>query len=119
MVAAPIFAFLTTNILYLNFYGFDCGWNTKVCMVLSAAQIGVWAVWATYGRHPHRWKLWVVVVGGALAMLVKLYDFPPYWALVDARGVWHAAMIPLSYLWWSFVRDDSVFTTSALIKKSK
>lgn len=91
----------------------------KVCMVISAVQITVWAVWAAYTRHPYRWKLWVVVVGGAVAMVLNLYDFPPYRAVVDARALWHATMIPLSYLWWSFVRDDSVHTTSVVIKKRK
>lgn len=61
----------------------------------------------------------VEAVGGAVAMVLKLYDFPPYRAVVDARALWHATMIPLSYLWWSFVRDDSVHTTSVVIKKRK
>lgn len=90
-----------------------------VSVAISAVQIVLWAVWAGVTRHPSRWKLWVVVLGGALALLLKVYDFPPYWGLVDARALWHAAVIPLGYLWWSFVRDDAHFTTSTLIKKAK
>ncbi|KAL1565586.1 post-GPI attachment to proteins factor 3-like [Salvia divinorum] len=119
MVAAPVFGILTTHILYMNFYEFDYGWNAMVCVVISALQIAVWAAWAAQARHPQRWKLWVVVFGGAVSMLVKLYDFPPWWALLDARGLWHATMIPLTYLWWSFVKDDSVWMTSLVINKNK
>ncbi|KAK4431538.1 Post-GPI attachment to proteins factor 3 [Sesamum alatum] len=119
MVAAPLIAFVTTHILYLNFYQFDYGWNMKVCVTMGILQLVVWAVWAGVTRHPSRWKLWVVVIGGALAMLLEIYDFPPYWGLVDAHALWHATTIPLTYLWWSFVRDDTEFRTSVLIKKKK
>ncbi|XP_047972268.1 post-GPI attachment to proteins factor 3-like [Salvia hispanica] len=119
MIAAPVFGILTTHILYMNFYEFDYGWNARVCAVISALQIAIWAVWAAQARHPQRWKLWVVVCGGAIAMLVTLYDFPPWRGLLDARALWHATMIPLSYLWWSFVKDDSVWMTSLAINKNK
>ncbi|KAL8519415.1 hypothetical protein ACS0TY_010378 [Phlomoides rotata] len=119
MVAAPVFAFMTTHILFLNFYEFDNGWNMKVSVPISAVLIVLWAVWAGVTRHPSRWKLWVVILGGVLALLLKVYEFPPYWGLVDARALWHGTMILLGYLWWSFVRDDADFATSTLIKKTK
>lgn len=119
MVAAPIIAFTTTHILYLNFYQFDYGLNMIVCTVIGALQLILWAVWAGVTRHPSRLKLWVVVFGGAASMLLDIYDFPPYWGLVDAHALSLAATIPLTYLWWSFARDDSEFITSMLIKKTK
>lgn len=48
--------------------------------------------------HLSRYKLWVVVVGGALAMLVEIYDFPPYKRHIDAHSLWHASTIPLMSL---------------------
>ncbi|CAI9092158.1 OLC1v1027336C1 [Oldenlandia corymbosa var. corymbosa] len=119
MVSAPILAFLMTHILYLNFYEFDYGWNMKVCVVMGIIQLVLWAVWAGVSRHPSRWKLWVVVFGGGLAMLLEIFDFPPYWGFVDAHALWHATTIPLTYLWWSFIRDDSEYRTSILLKKIK
>uniref|UniRef100_A0A5B7B235 Post-GPI attachment to proteins factor 3 n=1 Tax=Davidia involucrata TaxID=16924 RepID=A0A5B7B235_DAVIN len=119
MVAAPLIAFVTTHILYLNFYQLDYGLNMKVCVAMGAAQLLLWAVWAGVTCHPSRWKLWVVMVGGGLAMLLDIYDFPPYWGFVDAHSLWHATTTPLTYLWWSFIRDDSEFRTSTLIKKEK
>ncbi|KAL8557057.1 hypothetical protein ACS0TY_004506 [Phlomoides rotata] len=119
MVAAPLIAFVTTHILYLNFYQLDYGLNMKVCVTAGILQIVIWAVWAGVTRHPSRLKLWVVVIGGGIAMLFEIYDFPPYWGLVDAHALWHATTIPLTYLWWSFIRDDAEYTTSLLLKKAK
>ncbi|CAL5405120.1 unnamed protein product [Camellia sinensis] len=119
MVAAPLLAFVTTHILYLNNYKLDYGWNMKVCVVMAVAQLLIWTFWAGVTRHPSRWKLWVVVVGGGLAMLLEIYDFPPYEGFVDAHALWHACTIPLTYLWWSFIKDDAEFRTSILHKKAK
>lgn len=89
----------------------------KVCVVMAVAQLLIWAVWAGITRHPSRWKLWLVVVGGGLAMLLEIYDFPPYEGFLDAHAVWHATTIPLTYIWWSFIRDDAEFLTSNQVKK--
>ncbi|KAI5582104.1 hypothetical protein POPTR_007G065800v4 [Populus trichocarpa] len=119
MVAAPLLAFLTTHILFINFYKLDYGWNMQVCVVMAVAQLLLWAIWAGVTGHPSRWKLWVVVIGGGLAMLLEIYDFPPYEGYVDAHALWHATTIPLTYIWWSFIRDDAEFRTSNLLKKTK
>uniref|UniRef100_A0A6M2EWN0 Post-GPI attachment to proteins factor 3 n=1 Tax=Populus davidiana TaxID=266767 RepID=A0A6M2EWN0_9ROSI len=119
MVSAPIIAFVTTHILYLNFYNLDYGLNMKVCVAMGVAQLLIWAVWAGVTRHPSRFKLWVAVVGGGLAILLEIYDFPPYQGFVDAHALWHATTIPLTYLWWSFVKDDAEFRTSSLLKKAR
>ena len=91
----------------------------KVCVVMAVAQLLIWAIWAGMTRHPSRWKLWVVVIGGGLAMLLEIYDFPPHQGFFDAHAIWHATTIPLTCLWWSFVRDDAKFRTSNLLKNAK
>lgn len=119
MVAAPLLAFVTTHILYLNNYEMNYGWNMKVCVVMGVAQLLIWSVWAGITHHPSRWKLWFVVVGGGLAMLLEIYDFPPYEGYLDAHALWHATTIPLTYIWWSFIKDDAEFRTSKLLDKVK
>ncbi|XVE58615.1 hypothetical protein DITRI_Ditri04bG0183700 [Diplodiscus trichospermus] len=119
MVAAPLIAFVTTHILYLNFYKLDYGLNMKVCMAMGVAEIVIWGVWAGVTSHPSLWKVWLFNVGATLAMLLEIYDFPPYKGFVDAHALWHAACIPLTYICWSFVRDDAEFRTSILLKKIK
>ncbi|KAL3355233.1 hypothetical protein AABB24_019362 [Solanum stoloniferum] len=119
LVAAPLLAFTITHILYLNYYQMDYGWNMKVCVVIAVSQLLIWSIWAGISHHPSRWKLWTVVVGGGLAMLLEIYDFPPYQGLVDAHALWHATTIPLTYIWWSFIKDDAKFGTSNSSKKDK
>ncbi|XP_077248609.1 uncharacterized protein LOC143888160 [Tasmannia lanceolata] len=117
MVTAPLLAFVTTHILYLNLYKLDYGLNMKVCVAMAIVQLLLWAFWAGLTRHPSRFKLWTVVLCGGLAMLLEIYDFPPYKGFVDAHALWHATTIPLTYLWWSFIKDDAEFRTAHLIKK--
>ncbi|GLT74365.1 hypothetical protein SLA2020_461680 [Shorea laevis] len=119
MVSAPLIAFVTTHILYLNFYALDYGLNMKVCVAMGVAQLLIWAVWANFSSHPSRWKLWLFVVGRSFAMLLAVYNFPPYWGFVDAHALWNVANIPLTYLCWGFVREDAEFRTITLLKKVK
>ena len=102
-----------------NIFNLTVGWNMIVCIVMAVAQLSMWAVWAGFSKHPSRWKLWFVVFAGGLAMLLEIYDFPPHVGLFDAHAIWHATTIPLTYIWWSFIRDDAVFRTSNLVKKAK
>ncbi|CAN6886257.1 unnamed protein product [Brassica oleracea] len=135
MVSAPVLALVTTHVLYINFYKlyyvpfffstffvssmlFTC-WNMIVCVAMGVAQLFLWARWAAVSRHPSNWKLWVVVIASGLAMLLEIYDFPPYGGYFDAHSISHLSTVPLTILWWSFIRDDSEFRTSSLLKKSK
>ncbi|KAG9136564.1 hypothetical protein Leryth_014400 [Lithospermum erythrorhizon] len=119
MVAAPLLAFVTTHILYLNNFKMDYGWNMKVCVTMGVAQLLIYSIWAGVTNHPSRLKVWLVMVGGGFAMLLEIFDFPPYQGLVDAHALWHATTIPLTYLWWSFIKDDAEFQTSKLLRKLK
>lgn len=119
MISAPLIAFVTTHILYLNFYQLDHGLNKKVSLGMSIITLLVWAFWASSSRHPSRWKLWAVVICSVFSALLEIYDFPPFWGFVDAHALWHATTIPLTFFWWSFIKDDAEFRTLALIKKVK
>ncbi|KAD4981876.1 hypothetical protein E3N88_18547 [Mikania micrantha] len=139
MVAAPLIAFVTTHILYLNCYQFDYGCEfegmrlivdtdknrvssiptNEVCLTLAVAQLLVWVVWAGVSNHPSRWKIRLVSVGECLIVFFQIYDFPPFWGFLDAHGISHAIAIPISYIWWGFIHDDGVYRTTALLKKTK
>lgn len=119
MVAAPVIAFVSTHVLYLNFYNFDYGWNIKVCVFLGVLQLLLWMVWAGYVRHPSRLKLWFVVLVGAMSMLLEIFDFPPLWGSLDAHALWHAFTVPLTWLWWSFIKEDASYRTSQLLRRTQ
>ncbi|RLN19888.1 post-GPI attachment to proteins factor 3-like [Panicum miliaceum] len=119
MVAAPILAFVTTHILYLNFYQLDKGLNMKVCIVISIVQFLLWALWAVMTRHPSRLKIIFFAIGGVVSVFLEAYDIPPRWGYVDGRAICLAVAIPLSYLWWSFAKEDAEMRTSAITKKTR
>jgi hypothetical protein len=52
-------------------------------------------------------------------MLLEIFDFPPVWGIFDAHSIWHAATLPITYLWWSFIKDDAIIRTTILAKKSE
>ena len=93
--------------------------NMKVCATMAVAQVLIWAVWAGVSSHPSRWKIWLVAFGDGLIIIFQIYDFPPYWGFLDADAVSHAIAIIISYIWWSFIHDDSEHRTTALLKKAK
>ncbi|MCO5559089.1 hypothetical protein L7F22_012681 [Adiantum nelumboides] len=119
MVVSPIVAFLATHMLYLNLFKFDYGLNMKICVFMGVFQLLIWTIWGWLVRHPARFKLWFVVLTGAAAMLLEIFDFPPLWGLFDAHSLWHAVTIPLTYFWWGFIKDDAVFRTNYLIHAVK
>ncbi|GJP53709.1 hypothetical protein CLOM_g12861, partial [Closterium sp. NIES-68] len=115
MVSAPVIAFTTTHIFFLNFYDFDYDWNITVCTVMGVAQLLLWTIWAISTRHPSAWKVLLVAGGTALSLLLELYDFPPILGLFDAHSLWHAATVPFTLVWWSFLCDDAKYRTQVLL----
>ncbi len=53
---------------------------------------------------------WRCVVGNvclALAGLLEVFDFPPLWGILDAHALWHGLTIPIPFLLYRFLLDDS------------
>jgi hypothetical protein len=44
----------------------------------------------------------VVQVWFSLAAMLEIFDFPPIMGIFDAHSLWHAATIPLGFLWYRF-----------------
>lgn len=118
MVAAPVLAFFGAHIGYMNFYRFDYGWNILVCSVVGVTQLLLWMIWAALVRHPSALLVWASSILTGLALLLELYDFPPYWGLLDAHALWHAATIPITLMWWAFLRQDATYQTKMALSKS-
>lgn len=123
----PIWSWSVSNswnwILWTNTNVFLCvilfsGLHLIVGMAMGIAQVLLWVVWSGLTSHPSRLKLWMVMFGGALAKLLEIYEFPPYYGYVDSHALSHALTIPLTFLWWSFIKDDAKIQTSTLTKKT-
>ncbi|KAM0945428.1 hypothetical protein DsansV1_C10g0102601 [Dioscorea sansibarensis] len=119
MFAAPVLSFVTTHIMYLNFYELDYDWNAKVCLVMSIAQLIMWSVWAGVSHHPSRFRLWLAMLGYGTTIWLRMIDFPPHEGYIDTNSLLQFISLILTYLLWSFFKSDAVFRTAALTKKVK
>jgi len=36
------------------------------------------------------------------AASLEIFDFPPFWGILDAHSLWHAATVPLGFMWYHF-----------------
>jgi Per1-like family len=48
------------------------------------------------------------------ALLLEVLDFPAIGGLVDAHALWHAATVPLTGLWYSFMVQDVAYMAGAV-----
>ncbi|TKY49379.1 Post-GPI attachment to proteins factor 3 [Spatholobus suberectus] len=119
MISAPLIAFVTTHIMYLNFFKLDLEWNFKVCVPLTVAQLFTWAAWRDASHHPSWRKLMFVLAFSGFAMPLRVHELSPFQGLLDQHAFKHAITIPLTYLWWSFIKADAAFLTSERLKNSK
>ena len=96
---------------YMHFFKFDYGYHVGLCVAAGIAQSMLWIGWLLFsaeGRsHPGRRHLWAFVVGVNAAVLFEILDFPPVWHAVDAHALWHLATVPLQYVLWGFVSQDT------------
>lgn len=106
MLSLVLGAPLLQHIHYMAFVKFDYGYNMSLCIAVGIATAVAWLVWVTKTKHPGRWTLYKFMGLVHLAMLLEVLDFPPLLDLFDAHALWHAATVPLTYLWYQFMAAD-------------
>ncbi|KAF8653417.1 hypothetical protein AX16_003960 [Volvariella volvacea WC 439] len=42
-----------------------------------------------------------------LATALELFDFPPWWGVIDAHALWHLSTVPIAEMWYWFLVEDS------------
>lgn len=89
---------------------FDYGRHVMLCIVMGGIQTGIWLTWALISckgkKHPGKPFLFIFMASINVAMLLEILDFPPIFDILDAHALWHAATIPLIFVWYRFVRAD-------------
>jgi hypothetical protein len=81
----------------------------KVSIALSITFVGIWIVWSIiHFRRPEAKLSLSFSVLILLAGALEVFDFPPWYDLVDAHALWHFATIPLTVLWYKFLTMDSL-----------
>lgn len=97
---------LLQHIHYMMFVKFDYGYNMALCVACGVTQSVLWVVWCSRTQHPARHSMFKFLAAVHVAMMLEIFDFPPILGLLDAHAAWHAATIPLVYVWYDFVFGD-------------
>jgi hypothetical protein len=66
------------------------------------------APFATRQRLVQPQTLWplYLVLATTVSMSFELFDFAPFWRIVDAHSLWHAATVPIAVGWYYFIVWD-------------
>ncbi|VDC02484.1 unnamed protein product [Peniophora sp. CBMAI 1063] len=113
-----------SHILYLSLSArFDYGYNIAANVGLGLAHNALWLAFAMpsslsplrrFLGRPRSYRPWYAtraaqaVVLTTLATMLELFDFPPWWRVIDAHSLWHLATAPLAVLWYDFLINDAV-----------
>lgn len=110
------------HVFYLSILPrFDYGWNMKVNLVVGLMYNLLWMAYAlpnppfqrfrsvpnkpapSYASKPAK-----VAVAMICAVSLEIFDFPPWWRIIDAHSLWHLATIPIIQQWYLFLIEDSL-----------
>lgn len=88
---------------YLTFITFDYTYNMAANVVIGLMQNILWT-WFSVVRFRKVGMLWaawpgMIVAWVILAMSLELFDFPPFWGMVDAHSLWHLGTV-VPTIWW-------------------
>ncbi|KAI9342938.1 post-GPI attachment to proteins factor 3 precursor [Obelidium mucronatum] len=100
--------FYVCHVTYLTLWPFDYGYNMIAGITVGMISNFSWLYWCISKRteRPYTWKMSLFVVLLMGAMSLEVLDFPPFMWILDAHALWHAATVPLVYLYYLFFVDD-------------
>ncbi|XP_012918107.1 post-GPI attachment to proteins factor 3 isoform X4 [Mustela putorius furo] len=114
---ALLLLMLTAHVSYLSLVRFDYGYNLAANVAIGLVNVVWWLAWCLRNQHrlPHVRKCMAVVLLLQGLSLLELLDFPPFFWVLDAHAIWHISTIPVHVLFFSFLKDDSLY----LLKESE
>jgi len=109
-VTAAGLAFFAQHVYSMAAVQFDYGYNMKVNVAVGVLNGLGWLGWCYWhrGAGPHIRLGVVAILWLSSAVLLELFDFPPWLWVVDSHAVWHAATAPLPLLWYRFAAGDTL-----------
>lgn len=110
LVFLPILSLLLAHIAYLQWIHFDYGWNMKVSLSVGMIHSLLWISFSiARWRDGYHWRQVAGTLLLWLAASLEVFDFPPFFQLLDAHAMWHGLTPPLAYMLYQWVRDDLAF----------
>ena len=91
------------HVAYLALWRFDYTYNMAANVVIGIVQNILWTWFSVsrYNRVKRAWTAWpsMIVAWIILAMSLELFDFPPWWGMLDAHSLWHLGTVGPT-IWW-------------------
>jgi hypothetical protein len=91
------------HISYLSFVRFDYTYNMAANVAVGIVQNILWTGFSImrYRKIGSLWAAWpgLIVAWLILAMSLELFDFPPWWGMLDAHALWHLGTVGPT-IWW-------------------
>ncbi|KAK4897976.1 hypothetical protein LTR27_004360 [Elasticomyces elasticus] len=99
------------HIGYLSFIRFDYTYNMAANIAVGVIQNILWT-WFSITRFRKVGRLWaawpgLIVAWIILAMSLELFDFPPWWGMLDAHALWHLGTVGPTIWWYNFLIKDA------------
>ncbi|KAK3070719.1 hypothetical protein LTR53_009972 [Teratosphaeriaceae sp. CCFEE 6253] len=96
-------ALYLAHVGYLSFVRFDYTYNMAANIAVGVVQNILWTSFSVrrFRKVGRIWAAWpgLIVAWIILAMSLELFDFPPWWAMVDAHALWHLGTVGPT-VWW-------------------
>jgi hypothetical protein len=110
-LAVVMIAFYTNHVHKLIQSHLDYQYNMRINVCFGLASTLAWFVWAyqSHKRHQskHVFKAVLALLLMHVALLLEIFDFAPLAFVVDAHACWHLSTIPMPFLWYSFLTDET------------
>ncbi|GAB7366423.1 hypothetical protein MBLNU230_g8220t1 [Neophaeotheca triangularis] len=105
---------LAAYALHVGFLGlvrFDYTYNMAANVVVGLLQNVLWTYFSVtrYRKLGRIWAAWpgLIVAWIVLAMSLELFDFPPWWGMLDAHALWHLGTVGPTIWWYNFLLKDA------------
>jgi len=109
-IGLMILLFFICHVSYLSFWKFDYGYNMVFVVTSGLVFNALWVSWAiprikagrAYAKMP---VIWAILM--TLALSLELFDFAPWFGVLDAHALWHLATIRIIGMWYEFLLEDA------------
>ncbi|TKA47935.1 hypothetical protein B0A54_01425 [Friedmanniomyces endolithicus] len=104
-------ALYLAHVGYLSFVRFDYTYNMAANIAVGVVQNILWTSFSVqrFRKVGRMWAAWpgLIVACIVLAMSLELFDFPPWWGMLDAHALWHLGTVGPTIWWYNFLIKDA------------